>query len=100
MLTEHELWDAPLLVLANKQDAPGAADNGKITELLQLYSLSSRNWYIISTQATHPDPAEANLHAGLDWLVDVLNMPAPARQQKARQEHQRHTAKLVAGAGS
>lgn len=100
MLTEHELWDAPLLVLANKQDAPAAVDNSKITEYLQLFSLSNRNWYIIDTQAIHPDPAEANLHAGLDWLVDVLLMPAPARQQMARQAHQRHRGKLSAVVGS
>ena len=75
MLTEHELWDAPLLVLANKQDEPRAATPREITEHLQLFSISSRNWYIIDTRATHPDAAEANLHAGLDWLVEVLLMP-------------------------
>ena len=94
MLTEHELWDAPLLVLANKADLPNTIDTRRITEYLQLYSLSSRNWYIIETQATHPDPAEAKLHAGLDWLVNVLLLPAPTRQQLAKQEHQKHVAKL------
>ena len=54
LLTEHELWDAPLLVLANKQDEPRAASTSEITEHLQLFSLSSRNWYIIDTKATHP----------------------------------------------
>lgn len=87
MLTEHELWDAPLLVLANKQDDPRAATPREITEYLQLFSISSRNWYIIDTRATHPDAAEANLHAGLDWLVEVLLMPAAKRQEKAKLEH-------------
>ena len=87
MLTEHELWDAPLLVLANKQDDPRAASTREISQHLQLFSLSSRNWYIVDTKATHPDPAEANLHAGLDWLVEVLLMPAAKRQEKAKQEH-------------
>jgi len=99
MLTEHELWDAPLLVLANKSDLQQAIDARKITEYLQLYSLSSRNWYIIETQATHPDPAEAKLHAGLDWLVNVLLMPAPSRQQLAKQEHQKNRAKQAAAMG-
>lgn len=135
MLTEHELWDAPLLVVANKQDEPRAATTREITEYLQLFSLSSRNWYIINTkvcthehgrllaarsrwrsgglapfvtrpqrhsitttdnnntntfrmlQATHPDGAEANVQAGLDWLVEVLLMPASKRQEKAKTDH-------------
>ena len=44
MLTEHELWDAPLLIMANKQDASGAMASREITEKLQLYSLANRNW--------------------------------------------------------
>ena len=35
LLTEHELWDAPLLVLANKQDLPSALSMREITERLQ-----------------------------------------------------------------
>ena len=99
MLTEHELWDAPLLVLANKHDLPNAMDMSKICEVLQLYSLSNRNWYIIETQSTHPDPLETKLTAGLDWLVDVLLLPAPSRQQLAKQEHQRNRAKQAASSG-
>ena len=95
MLTEHELWDAPLLVLANKQDEPRAATPREITEHLQLFSLSSRNWYIIDTKATHPDPDEANLHAGLDWLVSVLLMPAAKRQERAKQDHRARRAQLA-----
>jgi len=87
MLTEHELWDAPLLVVANKQDEPRAATPREITEHLQLFSLSSRNWYIVDTRAIHPDPAEANLNAGLDWLYEVLVMPAAKRQERAKQEN-------------
>ena len=44
LLTEHELWDAPLLIMANKQDASGAMASREITEKLQLYSLANRNW--------------------------------------------------------
>ena len=87
MMMEHELWDAPLVVLANKQDDPQAASMREITEHLQLFSLSSRNWYIIDTRATHHDMQESNLHAGLDWLVDTLSTPAAQRQERARQEH-------------
>ncbi len=99
MLTEHELWDAPLLVLANKQDAPRAASTREITEYLQLFSLTSRNWYIINTKAVHPDAAEANLHAGLDWLVEVLLMPAAKRQEKAKADHKNMVKHAQAASG-
>ena len=46
LLTEHELWDAPLLVMANKQDEPRAMAPREITEKLQLYSLANRNWCV------------------------------------------------------
>ena len=36
LLTEYELWDAPLLVLANKADKAGAASTREVTEQLQL----------------------------------------------------------------
>ena len=87
MMMEHELWDSPLLVLANKQDDPNAATTREITEHLQLFSLTNRNWYIIDTKATHPDLSQANLYAGLDWLVEVLMMPAARRQEKAKQSN-------------
>jgi len=92
MMMEHELWDAPLLVLANKQDDPQAASTREITEHLQLFSLSNRVWYIIDTRATHLLEKEANLNAGLDWLADILLMPAARRQEKAKQDHRARTA--------
>ena len=92
MMMEHELWDAPLLVLANKQDSPQAASTREITEHLQLFSLTNRNWYINDTRATHPDASEANLYAGLDWLVEVLLMPAAKRQEKAKLDHRMRAA--------
>jgi len=87
MLMEHELWDAPLLVLANKQDEPAACDPKDLTKSLQLYSLSNRNWFIIDTKAVHPDANETNLTAGLDWLVDTLLTPSAKRQETAKLEH-------------
>jgi len=84
LLTEHELWDAPLLVMANKQDDPRAMQPREITEKLQLYSLANRNWYIVDTRATHSDIVDSNLHAGLDWVVETLGTPAAMRQVLAR----------------
>ena len=93
MMMEHELWDAPLVVLANKQDEAKAATMREITEHLQLFSLTSRNWYIIDTRATHPDLSEANLYAALDWLVEVLLMPAGKRQERAKQDNKARRAR-------
>ena len=84
VLTEYELWDAPLLVLANKQDHPKALPMRNITELLQLFALSNRNWYIIDTQALHTEMSESNLHAALDWLVETLTLPATSRIEQAK----------------
>lgn len=53
------LWPQPefpagavVLVLANKQDLPGAMTAAEMTQALALASLRSRNWYIQSTCAT------------------------------------------------
>ena len=83
MLTEQDLWDSPLLVLANKQDLPYALSVREITERLQLSRLVNRSWYIVGTSATHTHMEESNLHAGVDWLVETLSEPVATRQEKA-----------------
>ena len=72
----------------------------EITEALQLFQLSNRNWYIIDTRALHEDPAESNLHSGLDWLVETLNIPSAMRQEKAKLEHNERVKQANEGAGS
>ncbi|XP_050016595.1 ADP-ribosylation factor 3-like [Alexandromys fortis] len=54
-LAEIELWDAVLLVFANKQDLPNATNATEITGKLGLHSLRHRNWYIQATCATSGD---------------------------------------------
>uniref|UniRef100_A0A2K5CRS8 ADP ribosylation factor 1 n=1 Tax=Aotus nancymaae TaxID=37293 RepID=A0A2K5CRS8_AOTNA len=49
MLAEDELWDAVLLVFANKQDLPKAMNAAEITDKLGL------NWYIQATCTTSSD---------------------------------------------
>ncbi|KAL1518520.1 hypothetical protein AB1Y20_002809 [Prymnesium parvum] len=93
MLAEYELWDAPLLVYANKQDLPHAKKVREVAEVLNLFSLSTRNWHIVDTQATHADITDANLHAGLDWLMEVLLMSGAQRQLKAKLEYRKHNAR-------
>ena len=84
MLTEQDLWDTPLLVLANKQDLPYALPAREIAERLQLFRLANRCWHIVGTTATHTHMEESNLYAGVDWLVETLSVPVATRQEKAR----------------
>uniref|UniRef100_A0A2K6JXZ0 ADP ribosylation factor 1 n=1 Tax=Rhinopithecus bieti TaxID=61621 RepID=A0A2K6JXZ0_RHIBE len=68
MLAEDELWDAVLLVFANKQDLPNAMNAAEITDKLGLHSLCHRNWYIQATCTTSSD----GLYEGPDWLSNQL----------------------------
>eukprot|EP00479_Gromia_sphaerica_P004803 TRINITY_DN1567_c0_g1_i2.p1 TRINITY_DN1567_c0_g1~~TRINITY_DN1567_c0_g1_i2.p1 ORF type:complete len:76 (-),score=17.08 TRINITY_DN1567_c0_g1_i2:95-322(-) len=69
MLSSDELRGAALLVLANKQDLPGALSVSDITERLGLTNIRDRPWYI---QAACAKSGEG-LYEGLDWFSDVLN---------------------------
>ncbi len=46
MLEEEELKNAALLVIANKQDMPGAMSVTEVSDFLGLTSLKSRQWTI------------------------------------------------------
>jgi ADP-ribosylation factor protein 1 len=64
-----EIPDAPLLVLANKQDLPNAMSVAQITDKLGLHSLSGRKWYIQASCAVSGD----GLYEGLDWLTNCFS---------------------------
>ncbi|KAJ1032965.1 hypothetical protein NDA16_000244 [Ustilago loliicola] len=68
MLSEEELKDSKLLVFANKQDLPGALDEGQVSEKLGLSELKDRQWSIYKCCATKGE----DLEDGLDWLVNTL----------------------------
>eukprot|EP00455_Lapot_gusevi_P012731 TRINITY_DN160_c0_g1_i10.p1 TRINITY_DN160_c0_g1~~TRINITY_DN160_c0_g1_i10.p1 ORF type:complete len:174 (-),score=49.35 TRINITY_DN160_c0_g1_i10:393-914(-) len=70
MLSNDELKDAALLVLANKQDLPGAMTVSQITDRLALSSLSrGRPWHVQACCAVTGD----GIYEGLDWLSDTVN---------------------------
>jgi signal recognition particle receptor subunit beta len=56
----------PLLVLANKQDLPGAMSVVEISEQLQLAQITDRPWYIQPTSAV----TGAGLDEGMQWLME------------------------------
>ncbi|CAE7253263.1 ARF1, partial [Symbiodinium sp. KB8] len=68
MLEEEDLKDAILLVMANKQDQPGALDAAGIAQAMDLSSLKSRQWNIQETCATQGK----GLFDGFDWLVQCI----------------------------
>merc|ERR1719449_89208 len=48
MLSEDEMRDAALLVLANKQDLPNSMPAAEVTDNLGLHNMRSREWFIQS----------------------------------------------------
>eukprot|EP01079_Euglenida_sp_SAG-EU17-18_P007314 gene7313-1306_t len=65
---EDQLANAPLLVLANKQDLPNAAPPAEIADALGLLALRHRQWNIIGTCG----PTGEGLYEGLGWLAETL----------------------------
>eukprot|EP01094_Clydonella_sp_ATCC50884_P013359 TRINITY_DN23635_c0_g1_i1.p1 TRINITY_DN23635_c0_g1~~TRINITY_DN23635_c0_g1_i1.p1 ORF type:complete len:182 (+),score=19.25 TRINITY_DN23635_c0_g1_i1:136-681(+) len=68
MLEEEELRGVPLLILANKQDLPGALPAEKISEELGLTAIKKRPYQIMKASAIQG----VGLMEGLDWVVNVI----------------------------
>ena len=64
MLADDGLRDARVLVLANKQDLPGAVRPDNIVEGLKLNSVRKHQWFVQQCSAT----TGAGIYEGLDWL--------------------------------
>ena len=65
MLSDIQLKDVPLVIMANKVDLPNAMDINEVTEKLGLNELKDRQWFIQSTCALTGD----GLYESLDWLA-------------------------------
>ena len=68
ILNDDLLKDAAILVLANKQDIPGAAIPRMVEEKLGLHRVRDRQWVTQSACAESGD----GLYEGVDWLAGVL----------------------------
>lgn len=68
LLSEDELRDTVVLVLANKQDLPYAASASEVADKLNLHSVRGHQWYIQPCSARTGD----GLYEGLDWLSATL----------------------------
>jgi len=65
ILAEEELANCKLLVFANKQDLPGAMDEGQVGKAIGLDELRDRQWSIWRCSAKDG----TGLNEGLDWCV-------------------------------
>ena len=68
MLSEEELKECCLLIMANKQDLPDALSPNDITDKLGVKNLKGREWLVQGTSAT----TGQGLKEGLDWMAGVL----------------------------
>ncbi|KAE9399099.1 ARF/SAR superfamily [Gymnopus androsaceus JB14] len=66
LLLEDRLAGASLLVFANKWDLQGSMNDSQIRDALDLNSIKSHHWKILSCSAVTGE----NLIDGLDWVVD------------------------------
>eukprot|EP00929_Paragymnodinium_shiwhaense_P110795 TRINITY_DN7801_c0_g1_i1.p1 TRINITY_DN7801_c0_g1~~TRINITY_DN7801_c0_g1_i1.p1 ORF type:complete len:183 (-),score=43.33 TRINITY_DN7801_c0_g1_i1:335-883(-) len=69
MMAEEEMRDAVLLVLANKQDLPGAVQAADVAQKLGLPDMKGRQWFVQSARATTGE----GLAEGLDWLSKAVS---------------------------
>eukprot|EP01129_Flabellula_baltica_P004764 TRINITY_DN1685_c0_g1_i1.p1 TRINITY_DN1685_c0_g1~~TRINITY_DN1685_c0_g1_i1.p1 ORF type:complete len:185 (+),score=38.24 TRINITY_DN1685_c0_g1_i1:99-653(+) len=70
VLGEEKLAGASLLILANKQDIPGALSVGEIYEALDLGSITTRNTHVIASSAITGE----GLESGINWIVEEISL--------------------------
>ena len=68
LMKDDRLRNAVLLVLANKQDMPNAANPAELTDKLDLMDLRSHEWYIQACSAISGE----GLVDGLSWLAPKI----------------------------
>lgn len=68
LLKEERLSGASLLVLANKQDLPGALDSAQIENALNLKTIKTHNWALYPVSAVQGD----NVLKSFKWLVEDI----------------------------
>lgn len=70
LIDEDQLRNVPVVVLANKQDLPGALSSSEIAQRMQLYKLLSptRKWLIQAICATNG----TGVFEAFDWLSNNI----------------------------
>jgi signal recognition particle receptor subunit beta len=68
LLTDPNLENIPMLLLANKQDLSTSLNVAQLTSALNLQQSAKRPWHVQSCVAT----TGMGIHEGLDWLMQTL----------------------------
>lgn len=68
LLSHKELTGKPFLILANKQDLPGALDKRQMIAALDLDAVTWLEWHVVECSATNNQRARM----GLEWLSDQI----------------------------
>ena len=68
MLQEDELSGVPVLILANKQDMPGAMNYDEVSAGLGLDNIQNRQWQMFKTSAMEG----TGLQEAFGWLANTL----------------------------
>ncbi|XP_026461451.1 ADP-ribosylation factor-like protein 2 [Ctenocephalides felis] len=68
LLEEERLAGATLLILANKQDLPGALSAHEISEFLNLSGITTHHWNVFACSAV----TGKNLLTAINWLIDDI----------------------------
>uniref|UniRef100_A0A0K8TSA1 ADP-ribosylation factor-like protein 2 n=1 Tax=Tabanus bromius TaxID=304241 RepID=A0A0K8TSA1_TABBR len=68
LLQEERLAGATLLVLANKQDLPGALTAQQIKDILDLDNIQTHHWSVVGVSAV----TGHKLLNAVDWLIDDI----------------------------
>jgi len=79
LLDRRELLGVPLLVIANKQDLPGALGANEVEACLHLGAIRDRPWHCVACSALR----KTGLAHGLQWLVE-LHFADAERSEGAR----------------
>jgi ADP-ribosylation factor protein 1 len=79
MLQEKQLRNTALLVIANKQDLPGAMAADEVAPKLGLHRLQRGKWTVKPACAVDG----SGLSEALDWLATELESPARASQTQS-----------------
>lgn len=70
LICEEKLLGTSLLVLANKQDLPGALPPDQIAEVLELSAINNLHWKMVGCSAF---TGMEGLLDGMDWMLDDLS---------------------------
>ena len=73
VLSQPELTQVPVVILATKQDLPEALGTADVAHRLGLFSITQSRWHMVAAMT----PAGIGLAEAVDWLRKTL---APRRQ--------------------